>query len=165
MHLLTLFILRLSSGDYLGLEEWSSFYEKDYKRVGLLAGTFYDAQGKPTQHKKDLQKWIEQAHKDKDKDDVEKQMFPPCNVEWSKEEGSRYWCTLKSGGISRDWRGVPRQLFYPGQQPRCACVRDQGAPSTDPGAKTDRGDLDSPHVKQYPGCQPTSWECRGVKED
>ena len=40
--------------------------------------------------------------------DVEKQMFPPCNVEWSQAEGSRLWCTKKSGGITRDWVGVPR---------------------------------------------------------
>ena len=33
-----------------------------------------------------------------------------------------------------------RKLFYPGHQPRCACVRDSGAPSTDPGAETDRGE-------------------------
>ena len=32
-----------------------------------------------------------------------------------------------------------RKLFYPGQQPRCACVRDTGAPSTDPAARLDRG--------------------------
>ena len=51
---------------------------------------------------------MEQAHKDKDKNDVEKQMFPPCNVEWSQAEGSRLWCTKKSGGITRDWVGVPR---------------------------------------------------------
>ena len=54
------------------------------------------------------QGWIEQAHKDKDQQDVEKQMFPPCNVEWSQAEGSRLWCTNKSGGISRDWVGRPR---------------------------------------------------------
>ena len=33
-----------------------------------------------------------------------------------------------------------RKLFYPGQQPRCACVRDTGAPSTDPAAKLNRGE-------------------------
>ena len=28
----------LKSDDYLGLVEWLDFYNKDYKRVGLLAG-------------------------------------------------------------------------------------------------------------------------------
>ena len=62
-------------------------------------------------------------------------------------------------------------------------MRDTGAPSTDPAAKLNRGesedntennsddncdvsgDLDSPHVKEYPGCKSNSWECRGVKDD
>jgi len=155
----------LSSGDYLGLEEWSRFYEKDYSKVGVLNGLFYDSNGDVTQHWKDLQTWMAKAREDRDKDDVEKKMFPPCNVEWNKDEGSRFWCTVKSGGIHRDWRGVPRKLFYPGQQPRCACIRESGPPSTDPGAKTNRGDLDSPHIKEYPGCEKSSWECRGVKEN
>ena len=106
----------LSSGDYLGLEEWSSFYQKDYTKVGVVSGAFYDREGGVTQHWKDLQDWIAQAHRDKDKDDVEKQMFPPCNVEWSQAEGSRFWCTTKSGGITRDWKGVPRFKKYKQKQ-------------------------------------------------
>jgi len=155
----------LSTSDYLGLEEWAAFYEKDYTRVGLLAGAFYDGRGEVTAHWRELRAWTEAAHRDRDKHDVEKQMFPPCNVEWSQATGSRFWCTTKSGGVTRDWVGVPRKLFYPGQQPRCACTRDRGPPSTDPGAETDRGDLDSPHVKEYPGCEPGAWECRGVQDD
>jgi len=154
----------LSSGDYLGLEEWGSFYEKDYVRVGLLDGAFYNKDGEVTQHLKDLQGWMEEAKIERDKQDVEKQMFPPCNVEWTQADGSRYWCTARSGGVTRNWVGVPRQLYYPARQPRCACVRNTGPPSTDPGAKTNRGDLDSPHVKEYEGCGPKDWECR-VKED
>ena len=154
----------LSSGDYLGLEEWASFYEKDYVRVGVVEGAFYDKAGEVTQHWKDVQVWMEIAREERDKQDVEKQMFPPCNVEWTQADGSRYWCTAKSGGVSRDWVGVPRQLYYPARQPRCACVRDRGPPSTDPGARTDTGDLESPHVKKYEGCGAKEWECR-VKED
>ena len=98
----------LSSADYLGLEEWSSFYQKDYIKVRVVSGTFYDSEGGVTQHWRYLQDWTAQAHLDKDQDDVEKQMFPPCNMEWSQAEGSRFWCTSKSGGINRDWKGVPR---------------------------------------------------------
>jgi len=154
----------LTSADYLGLDEWSTFYEKDYVRVGLLEGAFYDEHGEVTQHWKELQDWINIAKEERDKQDVEKQMFPPCNVEWTQKDGSRYWCTKKSGGVNRDWAGVPRQLFYPARQPRCACVRDRGPPSTDPGAKTDKGDLESPHVKEYVGCPVDASECR-VRED
>ena len=45
----------LSSADYLGLEEWSGFYQKDYVKVGVLDGMFYDARGEVTQHWRDLQ--------------------------------------------------------------------------------------------------------------
>eukprot|EP00092_Neocalanus_flemingeri_P000724 GFUD01000768.1.p1 GENE.GFUD01000768.1~~GFUD01000768.1.p1 ORF type:complete len:343 (-),score=140.41 GFUD01000768.1:115-1143(-) len=154
----------LTSADYMGLEEWASFYEKDYVRVGLVEGAFYESNGEVTQHWKDLQGWMEEARVERDKQDVEKQMFPPCNVEWTQAEGSRYWCTKKSGGVARDWVGVPRQLYYPARQPRCACVRDKGPPSTDPGARSNIGDLDSPHLKEYEGCHIKAWECR-VKED
>ena len=82
----------MSSGDYLGLEEWSSFYEKDYKRVGLVAGTFYDGQGQPTQHRRDLLKWIEQAHRDRDKEDVEKALkSASCLVPSSGAHRAPFW--------------------------------------------------------------------------
>jgi len=153
----------LASSDYMGLVEWSEFYQTDYKRVGVVEGRYYDQAGEVTQDWKDLQDWIAAAQRDRDQNDVEKKMFPPCNVEWSQSEGSRFWCTTKSGGVTRDWVGVPRQLFYPGRQPRCACVRNRGPPSTDPGASSDTGDTESPHVKMYPGCR-DSYECRGVKD-
>jgi len=151
----------LSSGDYLGLEEWQIFYEKDYTRVGLLVGTFYNQNGEVTDKWKELQTWIESAKLDRDNNDVEKKMFPPCNVEWTQADGSRYWCTKKSGGVKRVWVGVPRRLYYPGREPRCACVRTTGAPSTDPSDESpNRGDLDNPHLKEYTGCSPSSYECR-----
>ena len=40
----------------------------------------------------------------------------------------------------------------------------KAVPSSDPGL-TVAGDLDSPHVKEYPGCEPGAWECRGVQDD
>ena len=155
----------LASADYLGLAEWTHFYQTDYRQVGVLAGRYYDQAGQVTQHWRDLQDWLAEAERDRDQNDVEKKMFPPCNVEWNQAEGSRFWCTTRSGGVQRDWAGVPRQLFYPGRQPRCACVRSRGPPSTDPGASSDRGDTESPHVKTYSGCRPDSHECRGVREE
>ena len=67
--------------------------------------------------------------------------------------------------MAREWAGRPRQLFYPGREARCACVRDRGPPSTDPGDRAaDRGDLDSPHLQEYPGCSSTATECRVGEE-
>lgn len=151
----------LAGSDYLGLEEWQAFYESDYTRVGLLEGAYYTAGGLPTARWREVQGWTAEAREESQEQDVEKQMFPPCNVEWKQASGSRFWCTTKSGGVAREWPGVPRQLFYPGRETRCACVRTRGAPSTDPGdTRRDRGDLDSPHLKEYPGCGEDSVECR-----
>ena len=68
-----------------------------------------------------------------------------------------------SGGVNREWAGVPRQYFQPGKKdPRCACVKDTGPPSgAKKGAKhNNRGDLDNPLMKLYEGCDPKSFECR-----
>ena len=97
---------------------------------------------------------------DREKNNVEKQAYPPCNSEWSQKKGSRLWCTKKSGGVNREWVGVPRKLFLPGRNERCACIRTTGPPSTDPAAKTDFGDLKSPHIKEYDGCDPKSDSCQ-----
>ena len=105
----------LTPSDYLGLEEWQGFYEKDYTRVGVLEGHFYSSSGEPTTRWIELQGWIAEAKEERDKQDVEKQMFPPCNAEWTQAEGSRFWCTKKSGGVTRTWVGLPRRLFYPGR--------------------------------------------------
>lgn len=67
-----------------------------------------------------------------------------------------------SGGIERDWVGVPRKLFMPGQgKSRCACVKNFGPPSHDSKRAThnDRGDLDHPNLQEYADCQPDQPEC------
>ena len=38
------------------------------------------------------------------------------------------WLLRCSGGVARNWVGVPRQYFTGGRK-RCACVRDVGAAS------------------------------------
>ena len=104
----------LSPGDYIGLDEWITFYHKDYKYVGKLAGRYFDANGSPTDYYRQMQQWLNDARDDAQTVENEKQIFPPCNSEWSAERGQRVWCTKKSGGISRNWIGVPRRLFFPG---------------------------------------------------
>ena len=75
----------LASSDYLGLEDWAKFYSSDYVRVGVLAGRYFTAGGQTTQYWRDLQGWLAAARQEREKTDVEKNMFPPCNV-----EGRRY---------------------------------------------------------------------------
>ncbi len=150
----------LSNQDYLGLQEWTEFYHKDYVYVGKLEGKFYDADGKETAYMNKARKWIDAALADKEKMNEEKKLFPPCNTEWSAAKGRRVWCTNKSGGVDRPWVGRPRRLFYPGRKERCACVRDSGPPSTDMSAGGTVGDLNNPHLKEFEGCDPKAHECK-----
>ncbi|XP_040569152.1 neuferricin [Lepeophtheirus salmonis] len=148
----------LSLDDYLGLAEWSDFYKKDYAFVGKVIGRFFDKNGKETPAFWELDKKILEAQEEAEKKSAEKKTFPPCNSEWNKQR-HRVWCTDKSGGINRPWVGVPRKLYYPGRQERCACVRTFGPPSNEPLAKTKNGDLGSRHLKEYPDCPPESDSC------
>lgn len=89
---------------------------------------------------------FKEGEKTKLKEQSEKEKFPPCNSSWSEKEGKAIWCSNKSGGISRDWVGVPRK-FKPsgGGGDRCACVHESL--------------LDSPNLKVYDGCDPKSERC------
>jgi len=73
--------------------------------VGRVIGRFYDAEGHETSYNEEVRELILAAQSDKDEQDEEKKMFPPCNSEWSKKKGHRLWCTNKSGGITRNWIG------------------------------------------------------------
>lgn len=54
-----------------------------------------------------------------------------------------------SGGIDRDWVGVPRKYFKPGADSfRCACIRVSGD------MKQKRGNLE-----EYEGCPPDAESC------
>ena len=60
----------------------------------------------------------------------------------------------------RDWVGRPRRLYYPGRQERCACVKDFGPSLVDPGANTDKGDLENRHLKEYENCDSKATSCQ-----
>ncbi|XP_041376842.1 neuferricin-like [Gigantopelta aegis] len=148
--------------DYLGLQGWQQFYEKDYKYVGKLVGHFYDKDGNPTEAMNQYLIKLAEAKSEKKKDQDDARRFPPCNSEWRQDEGTRFWCSTLSGGVERDWVGVPRQYFQPGRTyPRCACVRTTGPPSgqDDLALHDNRGDLDNPKLKLYDGCEPTAESC------
>lgn len=152
----------LSHGDYLGLEEWNGFYKKQYTHIGRLIGHYYDDEGQPTEALKQFQQKLKEAKKAKLSDEEDRHRFPPCNFEYKQGWGRRTWCSTQSGGVKRDWAGVPRQYFQPGKtEPRCACVKDIGPPSgADPDVDhNNRGDLDNPLMKLYEGCDEKSFEC------
>lgn len=85
---------------------------------------YYDETGKLTEYGKKVKKLIKKAQEERDSQEEEKLKFPPCNIEWNADTGSRVWCTNRSGGVLRDWVGYPRQFYEPGSQDyRCACVK------------------------------------------
>lgn len=70
--------------------------------------------------------------------------------------------SILSGGISRDWTGVPRKLYQPGgKKPQCVCVRTTGPPTGQASSTShdDRGDLDNPSLQEYMGCPPLASSC------
>ncbi|NXI38332.1 NEUFC protein, partial [Galbula dea] len=152
----------LSPAEMLAIRSWLSFYDENYDPVGKLVGRFYDADGAPTEALRQAEAAMQEALKVQAESDQRKQQFPPCNSEWSSTKGTRFWCSRQSGGVNRDWAGVPRKLYHPAWKgSHCVCVRSTGPPwghleSTE---HNDRGDLDHPHLEEYEGCHPQAEQC------
>ncbi|XP_013007496.1 neuferricin isoform X3 [Cavia porcellus] len=147
----------------LTLQTWLSFYEKNYVCVGRVVGRFYGEDGLPTTELTRVEAMMAKGAEAKKQAQEERRKFPPCNAEWSATKGSRLWCSQESGGVSRDWIGVPRKLYKPGsKEPRCVCVRTTGPPSDQPldnPTHRNRGDLDDPSLGEYPGCPTLAVTC------
>ncbi|PAV77050.1 hypothetical protein WR25_06597 [Diploscapter pachys] len=159
----------LSEEDMLGVRDWISFYEKDYILVGVVTGKYYDSKGKPTAELERVLARIEQANEFRKMKTAETEVFPPCNSEWHHKSGGRVWCSNKSGGVQREWVGVPRVLLdTKTKQKRCACVKNFGPGLSGVEAvqkSTNRGDLDHPHLKLYPNCSPQANSCKLEDDD
>ncbi|KAK3509523.1 hypothetical protein QTP70_035172, partial [Hemibagrus guttatus] len=114
----------LSPSQIVALYDWLAFYQKDYKPVGKLIGRFYSKSGKPTAVLQKVEASLAQGLKLKAQAEKENKLYPACNSEWNSDRGGRVWCSTKSGGVHRDWAGVPRMLFSPGSgHTRCVCAR------------------------------------------
>uniref|UniRef100_A0A8C5MSV8 Neuferricin n=1 Tax=Leptobrachium leishanense TaxID=445787 RepID=A0A8C5MSV8_9ANUR len=149
-------VSELSPVQMLHLNNWLSFYQKNYEYVGKLIGRYYDENGNPTKALEDALTLIDIGLKLKEQRIDENKQFPPCNVE-SSSGSSRVWCSKHSGGIHRDWVGVPRRMYLAGSDGyRCVCVRASGPPSDQPDSAqhSDSGDLDNPTLKEYEDCNP-----------
>ncbi|XP_064127673.1 neuferricin isoform X5 [Loxodonta africana] len=131
--------------------------------AGKVIGRFYGEDGLPTPALTLVEAMIIKGLEASKQEIKEKQKFPPCNAEWSSTRGSRFWCSQKSGGVSRDWIGVPRKLFKPGaKEPQCVCVRTTGPPSDqlpDNPLHRNHGDLDHPNLREYTGCPSLATSC------
>lgn len=172
----------LELGSFGGIREWDAFYNKDYLRVGRLVGAYYDQSGCPTDRIAYLETMYKKFDEKEDADNDEEKLFPPCNSEWNGDDNTqltRFWCSTLSGGIERNWIGVPRQLYIlETKSNRCACVRPEGPPSMSAieyadeedeeggqdqvSAKRpshDNGDLSHPRLREYDNCDPMASEC------
>lgn len=140
-------VVDLSCNDLFILINWRNTFKDKYIEVGVLNGRYFDKQGKETPYAKELKTRLEQCAIEREMTKKHDQNFPPCNVEWNQEAGTRVWCTKSSGGIQRNWAGVPRQLFTPGEsKPYCVCVNTN--------QKSPLG-----HLKEYENCLNTSISC------
>eukprot|EP00794_Sanderia_malayensis_P013747 gene13747-15183_t len=140
-------ITGLKDEQCLSLSEWQELYFKDYTYLGKVIGNFYDENGFETPALKEFDVKLQQALQDKANDEEEKKVFPHCNSEWSEKDGTVLWCSNQSGGIKRDWAGLPRKFFKPGQTDhRCACVNENN--------------LKDKRLRVYPGCSAESVSCK-----
>lgn len=129
------------------MENWLKFYDTDYTFVGKLIARYYNKDGSPTKAWYKYRKMLGEQEKIKALQKELEKRYPGCNSKWSEKEGGKVFCSEKSGGIQRDWVGYPRRFFAPGTKTwRCACIHKR--------------DLDSPHVKPYPDCDPDSTLCQ-----
>ncbi|XP_048374691.1 neuferricin isoform X2 [Sphaerodactylus townsendi] len=129
---------------------------------GKVAGRFYDVNGSPTSLLQQAQALIDEGQRLQAQEKEKKQRFPPCNAEWHSASGSKVWCSKQSGGVNRDWAGVPRKMYEPGSRgSHCVCVRTEGPPSEQFSfhPPSNRGDLDHPRLQEYDGCHPSANWC------
>jgi len=128
------------------IHDWLLFYRKDYIVCGKLVGHYYDAKGGPTEARRGWDRDLVAAGKAKKKDEDEKQEWPACNSKWSQNDGRSVWCEELSGGIKRNWAGVPRRMFkQSSNEERCVCVEEKR--------------LSDPRLRLYDGCSPASYIC------
>lgn len=119
-------VLTLTPQEIYSLRQWKDFYESDYKYKGKLIGRFYDENGNETPYYRRMTEQIEVAIREREAEVNLENQYPGCNIEWKEASGTRVWCTEKSGGKERDWVGVPRKFYAPGETKyRCACIKDE----------------------------------------
>ncbi|KAG9281741.1 neuferricin [Astyanax mexicanus] len=139
----------LSPAQIVALYDWLTFYQKDYTPVGRLIGRFYTETGEPTDALRQVEASLAEGLRLKAQAEEENQQFPSCNSEWSSTSGGRVWCSTKSGGVHRDWTGVPRMLFSPGSgHTRCVCVQPDAQKQSN-----------NPNLKEYKDCSTHAESC------
>jgi len=143
-------ITDLEPSQVIAIYDWMTFYRKDYIPVGKLIGFYYDENGQPTDNRRKVEELLMEGYQDQKNRKDMGDRYPRCNSQRGTKVRNRVWCADKSGGVARDWVGVPRKFRDPtlgGGKVRCACVPPHEA--------------DDPRFKQYDEypCADDSFEC------
>lgn len=119
-------ITDLEPSQVISIYDWLLFYRKDYIPVGKLIGFYYDSNGLPTENRLKIEKLILNGYLLEKKQKDMSTAYPRCNSQSGTKVRNKVWCSDMSGGISRNWIGVPRKFMDPtlgkGGRTRCACV-------------------------------------------
>ena len=151
----------LNLEDLKAVAGWHAFYvnHEEYKRVGIVVGRHYDADGKPLNH------FPHERLAELEKQEAEvKAAMPDCNSRWTKDTGHEVWCTTKSGGVEREWVGYPR-LYSPSKDPRFTALGDGEEAAGQDGSQLDRcvcaptEYTTEPYLITYAGCNPLAERC------
>ena len=142
-------VLSLSPSELVSLKKWRDFYFTDYGFEGKLIGRFYHEDGTPTEYSTQIDQKIQFGLQQQEEEQLFKQSFPPCNLEWS-EGGTKFWCTKSSGGIERTWIGYPIRYFDSETKDYiCVCAM--------------KDNFDMAHFKQYDNCDDATNSCMELK--
>ncbi|XP_026813428.1 neuferricin-like [Rhopalosiphum maidis] len=143
----------MDPNDLIGLDTWLNTYKKKYKEIGKLIGRYYDSSGKETDYSKLVYEKIKSSKMAKATKNKEMARYPSCNIEYVQEnQKSKVWCTTLSGGIKRNWIGVPRKLQSLDENGklsfRCACVQLDTL-----------SQAELVHINEYEGCDASATTC------
>ena len=139
--------------DLKAISGWHDFYvqHENYTFVGVVVGRHYDANGTNIS----TFPWA-RLKVQEERAAAIKAALPDCNSRWTQADGSELWCTTRSGGVEREWVGVPR-VYDPSRDPaleddgatgeRCVCAPPEEV------AKA------PPYLREYAGCEPTAERC------
>lgn len=142
-------IADLDESLYSQIDSWSSFYNNSYEILGRLVGRYFDSTGCATDELRRVHQVLDKLEQQRSQSRESERDLPECNSEWNSDlKQGKVWCSTKSGGIERDWTGVPR--IYGGEESqRCACF-NKDAPEADSLSK---------QLSLYPDCDPEATEC------
>lgn len=139
-------VLSLSPSELVSLKKWRDFYIENYVFVGRLIGRFYEADGTATEYFWSIDRKIQFGLKQLEEEANFQREFPPCNMEFKREKGTRFWCTTQSGGIERELAGWPIQLFNQDTKTfSCVC--------------TEKENFDLPQFRKYESCDDKIRSC------